>query len=374
MVYFIQNLQLRQFLTLVVILFSGCIVAQKTITGTIKSEKDGQTLPGVSVLIKDTSLGTTTDLDGNYSLKVPSDNTVLVFSFIGMTTKEVVVGNQTVIDLNLQEDAKIIEEVIIVGFGLQKKVSVVASISQIGTRDLKLAPVTNLSNSLTGRLPGLITLQASGQPGADAASMLIRGRSSLTNTNPLILVDGVERDFRTVDANEVENISILKDASATAVYGVRGANGVILVTTRRGAEGKKSISFTTNTGIQVPTRLPKFLGAYDFAVLLNEALANEGRTLKYSEQQLEGWNKKLDPYLYPDVDYVNEFIKKSAPEFSANLNISGGSKTIKYFISGSYLDQYGMLKHTNDTDLDGSINYKRWLSSIKYMIILGCFL
>ena len=211
----------------------------------------------------------------------------------------------------LAPDERMLDEVVIVGYGQQKKASVVGAIAQVSTKELTQSPVSNVSNALAGRLPGMITVQRSGEPGSDMANMYIRGISTFgSNQSPLILVDGVDRDIRMMDVSEIESISILKDASATAVYGVRGANGVVLVTTKRGKVGKATVTFSADAGIQSPTSMPEMVDSYNMAVLVNEALVNDGMSPKYTQEQINAFRYGTNEFLYPNVDWAEECLKK----------------------------------------------------------------
>lgn len=227
-----------------------------TVKGVVIDETYNETLPGVNVTIKDTSTGTVTNYDGEYTIVVPDGRAVLVFSFIGYVTQEVAVGDQTTINITLREDAHTLDEVEVVAIAYSNldKNLLTSSVSSISTDDLVKSPAANVTNVLAGALPGVSTIQSSGQPGKDAATIFVRGAGSLNDSQslPLVLVDGVERDFSQIDPNEIQSISILKDASSTAVFGVRGANGVILVTTRRGQVGKPRIHLNASMGVQQP--------------------------------------------------------------------------------------------------------------------------
>lgn len=336
------------------------------IRGTVTDEK-GETLIGVSVAVKNSTTGTITDFDGRYSIKA-GDKAVLVFSYVGYISKEITVGSgKSVIDVTLSENVKALDEVVVVGYGTQKKQTVTGSISTVKSEELTDIPVTNLNNALAGKMPGLTSIQSSGRPGEDAATIYLRGQSTWVDASPLIIVDGVEREsFSQINPNEVESISILKDASSTAVYGVRGANGVILVTTKRGVEGKPRISLSANLGIQKPTRIPEFLGSYEHLLLKKQAYINDGQdplvmapTL-LSDEALEGFRLGLDPYKYPDVNWYKEMTKNYAPQSQYNINVSGGTKAVRYFVSLGYLDQSGIFKYTDlQKAYDTDTYYKR---------------
>jgi TonB-linked SusC/RagA family outer membrane protein len=323
------------------------------VSGVIKDEK-GETLIGVSILVKGSKSATVSDIDGKFSIPA-SPKSTLAFSYVGFITKELqLVEGQNKYIIILAENAKSLDEVVVVGYGTQRKQTVTGSISTVKSAELTDIPVSNLNSALTGKLPGLITLQPSGRPGEDVASIYVRGLSTWVDASPLIIVDGVEREsFSQINANEVETISVLKDASSTAVYGVRGANGVILITTKRGTEGKPKVSLSVNYGLQTPTKIPQFLGSYDHLLLKKQAYINDGQdplvmapTL-LSDEALEGFRSGLDPYKYPNVNWYNEMTKSSSPEKQYNLNVSGGIKAIKYFVSVGYLDQSGMFKYTD---------------------------
>ena len=209
---------------------------------------------GANVLVKGTSIGAITDINGEYTIVVPDEKAILVFSFIGYQKQEIAVGKNRTVNVTLKDDSQSLDEVVVVAYGTQTKATLTGALSSIDTKELLKAPVASISNVLAGAMPGVSTVQTSGQPGDDAASIFVRGSGSLTGgaSSPLILVDGVEREFSQIDPNEIENLSILKDASATAVFGVRGANGVVLVTTRRGKSGKPTINVSTITGVQQP--------------------------------------------------------------------------------------------------------------------------
>lgn len=330
---------------------------QQTISGKV-TDASGNPLPGVTVVVQGTTQGTVTDANGEYRLtNVPSDAT-LVFSFIGMRTVNVKVGTQTTINVTMEEEAIGLQEVVAIGYGTQKRISVTAAISNVNTEDLQASPNASIANSLAGRITGISTVQSSGQPGADDPDIYIRGISSLntSRSRPLILVDGVEREFTQLDPNEIESISILKDASATAVYGVRGANGVIIVTTRRGSTGAPQIDFRASAGLQQPTRLPKFADSYTYATYYNLAQTNDdpNATLKFSEEAIEAFRTGSQPIIYPNTDWIDYILKPAAFITQDNLNISGGTENVRYFVSFGYYRQDGLFK---TFDLSDEFNY-----------------
>ncbi len=307
---------------------------------------DGQKvpIPGVTVQVKGTTQGTITDNEGKYSISVLNSKAVLVFSFVGFQTQEIAVGNQHLIDVTLQESVTELDEAVVVGYGTQKKESVVAALTTISATGLKQTPASNLGVALAGRLPGLTVLQRSGVPGGEAMDFYIRGRSTVNGQAPLTLVDGVERDFSSLDPREIETITILKDASATAVYGVRGANGVIMITTRRGKSGKPVIDITMEKSYQSPTRLPKMVSAYDYALLRNQVETQNGRKPIYSNYALERYQKGDSRDLYPVRNFVDEFMRDAFPMERLNINVSGGSEKMRYFTTIGSLYQEGIFK------------------------------
>lgn len=312
----------------------------RVVTGTVTDET-GATLPGVTVSIPGTLRGTNTDFDGKFSIEARAVDS-LQFSFVGMVTKKVLVGNQTVINVTLSADVARIDEVVVVGYGVQKKESVVAAISQVsGDRLRNVKMGGSVENTLQGNLPGLTVIMQDPTPGEESNSITlqIRGTASMTNNSPLILVDGVERPFANIDPNEIASISILKDASATSIYGVRGANGVIIVTTKRGMKGAVQLDFSASTSVKSPTRLPEYLNAYETLVMRNEAYRNDGKwTSIVPDDIIELYRTQESPYLYPSFDWM-DFYFKPAVDQTYNLNARGGNDFVHYFTSLSYLQE-----------------------------------
>ena len=288
-------------------------VLQNTVkvTGTVK-DANGEPIIGANVMVVGTATGVITDIDGNFSLNVPV-RSKLQISFIGY--KEQVVSVKKGISLNivLEEDAQMLGEVQVVAYGVQKKVSVTGAISSMKGDELLKTPAGSISNILSGQVTGVSSVQYSGEPGADAADIYVRGIATFTGSaSPLIQVDGVERDMSQIDPNEVESITVLKDASATAVFGVRGANGVILITTKRGAEGKAKISFSTSAGVNVRTKELEFANSYQYADYVNMWQTNDGGSPIYSEEQLATFRDHTNPVLYPDINWIDYCMNKAA--------------------------------------------------------------
>lgn len=315
----------------------------RTIIGSVIEQRTNEPLPGVTVQVKGTSRGTTTQADGTFSILVPGGSPVLTFSYVGFETKEVETGVTNSVNVELSPSNIGLKDVVIVAYGEQKKATVTGAISSVTTKELVQSPVSNLTNALAGRLPGLITTQRSGEPGVDGSTLYIRGVATLNNATPIVMVDGVERSMDYVDANDVESVTILKDAAATAVLGMRGANGAILVTTKRGKAGTPQVSFRASGGVQEPTRIPPYLGSYDYASLLNEAMRNDGQQVPFTDAQLEGYkNGSL-----PNTDYY-KFIIQPSHVATANLNVSGGGNVARYFISAGYNMAEGNYRHTDE--------------------------
>lgn len=331
-----------------------------TVSGVVKDDT-GEPVIGAGVLVKGTTLGTITDIDGHFSFRADDLNGVLVVSFVGMETQEIPMKGKGTFDIVLKSSNTLLEEVQVVAYGAQKKVTLTGSISSVNTDELLKVPTASIGNMLSGVLSGVSSIQSSGQPGGDDPDVFIRGISTLNtmNAKPLYLVDGVERSFFQIDPNEVENITILKDASSTAVFGVRGANGVIIVTTKRGKEGKAKINASFSYGIQTPTRMPEFVNSYDYATFLNEAYTNDGKDPKFTPEAVEAFRTHSNPIIYPDTDWMELLFKSSAPQTQGNVNISGGTERVRYFISMGMLDQKGFFKK-HDTRYDANFNFNRY--------------
>jgi TonB-linked SusC/RagA family outer membrane protein len=340
----------------------------KVATGVVKDE-NGEALVGVSVIEKGTTNGVVAGANGVFSLTV-SPNAVLQFSYMGYVTQEIAVGDGARLDVTLREDTKTLDEVVVVGYGQQRKESVVGAISQVSAKELMKSPVANISQAITGKIPGVITSQVSGAPGEDDAQIYIRGRATFAgDAQPLILVDGVERSFSQIAPDDIETISVLKDASATAVYGVRGANGVMLITTKRGKEQKPVVNLTANWQVQSPTRSNTYLNSYESVTLLEEALANDGLPSQFSAADIEMYRKSsegqlsgLDALLYPNVDWYDEILNNSALAQRYNVSIQGGTKRMRYYASGEMYDQEGLYKNLSADKYGNGSNtsYRRY--------------
>lgn len=335
---------------------SGRLLAQEqAISGTVRGS-DGSGIPGVNVVIKGTNRGTTTGGDGTYKLNVPP-NASLTFSGIGYQGITATVGTRTAVDVSMLDDVSSLDEVVVVGYGTQKKATLTGSVVAVSGKELVQSPQPNVSNSLVGRTPGLIANTRSGEPGADGAFLLIRGRSTTGDASPLIVVDGVANRAGGLDRlnpSDIESISILKDASAS-IYGAQAANGVILVTTKRGKTGKPSISYSFNQGFQSATRVPQMADAATYATLLNEMRYYQNPAspqYAYTDAEIAKFRDGSDPLNYPNTNWMTALLKPSALQHQHSLSLSGGSDKISYFVSAQNLYQDGLYRN-------GATNYKQ---------------
>lgn len=334
------------------------------ITGTVTDKNGGGPIPGVTVKVPNTSTGVTTDGDGKYAIRAPRNVIALIFSSIGYKTLEAAVPNgRTLLNVAMEPDVSSINEVQVVAFGVQKKESVVGAISTVNVKDLKTAAPRSLVNALAGKVAGVISVQRSGEPGKDDAQFWIRGISTFgAGSQPLVLVDGVERPLSNVEPEDIESFSVLKDASATSVYGIRGANGVILVTTRRGSVAKAAINFKYERGVQSATSKPKFVDAPTYLELLNEAnlASNPNYVTPYTPEVIEKYRSGEDPVLYPNVDWMGLMMKDFANSQRATLNVSGGTEKARYYVAGSYYDETGAWATDALSKYDSQTKLKRF--------------
>ena len=343
---------IRRSSAIVVMMLMFCLASQAqsiTVKGHVVDSK-GEEVIGASVLIKGSKgVGTITDIDGNFVLQVPSENSTLQFSYVGMLPQEVKVGKERNFNVTLLDDNQVMNEVVVVGYGQQKKESVVGSITQTSGKVLERAGgVTSIGAALTGNVPGVVTMSSTGMPGEEDPKIVIRGVSSWNNSDPLILVDGIERPMGSIDISSVQSVSVLKDASATAVYGVRGANGVILITTKRGQEGKAKIEVGMNATLKYASKLPGSLHSADALTIRNQAAEHELGLMP------DSWSKVLpmdlidkyryhnsieDAERYPDVDWQKEVFKNHAMAYNPHITVSGGTNFVKYFAAIDYLHE-----------------------------------
>lgn len=320
----------------------------RNIRGSVKDEA-GEVLPGVSVMVKGTQRGTTTNMDGTFQVEIPEDQSTLVFSFVGYESKEVLVGSESIVDVVLNVDVKSLTEVVVVGFGTQKKVNLTGSVSVVTGEELTRRPVGQTSSALAGTVPGLTVTQRSGQPGRDGSNLRIRGVGTTGDSNPLVIVDGVESSLNNIDPNEIESVSVLKDASSAAIYGSRAANGVILITTKRGSEKGFSVNYNSYVGWQAPTDMPKVANGLDHMLLINEAYTNTGRSPLYTDQQIQEYTagRATDPDQFPDTDWQKLTLTESGFMQSHYVGVTGGNDRVKILGSFGYFDQDGVIPNTN---------------------------
>lgn len=320
------------------------ITQQSTkIKGTVVDQK-GEPIIGATVRVVGSKNGVITDYDGNFEINAPAGKHLQI-SYVGCKTQTIAAKNN--MRVTLEDEATMLDGVQVVAYGTQKKVTVTGAIGSIKGEELLKTPTGSINNMLAGQLPGLSSVQYSGEPGADAATILIRGKATFTDSSPLVQVDGVERDFNDIDPNEIESITILKDASATAVFGIRGANGVILVTTKRGKEGKAHISVTTSGSVVMPTNMLKLANAYQYASYYNMMKSNDGVAadqLPFSPTVLQKFKDHSDPIRYPDTDWIDYCFKNATFQTQHNMNITGGTDSFKYFVSVGAYTQDGLFK------------------------------
>ena len=337
----------------------------RTVKGIVKDDT-GEPVIGATVRLKGAAVGTTTDIDGKWSLDGLSENSILEISFIGYATQEIKVGKQREIIVMLKEDAQALEEVVVVGYGSQKKASVVGSVQTVKPQELKV-PSSNLSSGFAGRLAGVVAVQRSGEPGADGADFWIRGVSTFSGmTSPLIVIDGVEAssgDLNALDPEVIEGFSILKDATATALYGSRGANGVMIVTTKSGRNLEKAaIYIRLENTYNTPTQVPEFMDGVRYMEMFNEAVTTRGTgEVLYPQNKIDGTRMGLNPYAFPNVDWYDEMFKSGAMSQNLNVNVRGGGKKMDYFSSVSVNHDNGVLKNNKDFSYDNNINIMRYV-------------
>lgn len=330
----------------------------KTLTGLL-TDADGNPVIGATVVVKGTTNGVTTDIDGRYILKGLKDGDIIQYSFIGFNVEERVYKGEPSINIRMMETSVGLEDVVVIGYGQQKKSGVVSSVNSVTAKEIK-APVRNLTNNLAGQLAGVIAIQRNGEPGNDNAEFWIRGTSSFAGgTSPLVLVDGAPRAMQDIEPDEIESFTVLKDAAATAVYGAEGANGVVLITSKRGKAEKPRISFRGELSMATPTRLPEMLGSVDFMNLYNEALKNDGKAEYFSEDLIAKYASGEDPDLYPSTNWY-DMLKKHTYNQRYTINVRGGSERARYFVSGAYYHETGIFKNNKMEDYDTNIGVSRY--------------
>ncbi len=349
----------------------------RKITGTVV-DAQGPVI-GASVVVKGTTNGVATDFDGNFSLNANPGQT-LVVTYIGYLDKEVkVTASQSHYNITIAEDKQMLDEVVVIAYGQQKKVTITGAVSAVGGDELLKAPVASVANALQGKLPGMSVVQPSGMPGADEPVIRVRGTGSLNSAEPLVLVDGVERPFGQLDPNEIADISILKDASATAVFGVRGANGVILVTTKRGTPGKASVTVSANAAVQQISQFVDFADSYTYGKMWNYTAITDALPMsqwpgsatiadyspyadtgiRFSQEVMEHFRKGDMPVTFPNTDWINYIMKDAAWQEQVNINVNGGTEKMRYFVSAGFLNQNSLFKTFSKND-DETFKYNRF--------------
>ncbi len=349
------------FLVTLAMLPAAIFAQSRIVTGTVRDL--GGVLPGASVIEKSNPTnGTVTNADGKFSLTLRGASNVILVRFVGYNSLEIKASFGKSNDIILQTGSNGLDEVSVVAFGTKKRITNTGAVSSISAADIRTVPTANVQNALTGKLPGFFSQQSSGQPGKDASDFFIRGISSLNpaGNQPLIIVDDIQYSYdqlQQINVNEIESISILKDASSTAIYGIKGANGVLVVTTRRGKSGAPQVNLRVENGIQQPTKTPRFLDSYNSALLINEAERNDGLQQTFTQQDINLFQNGTDPYGHPNVNWYDKVFKKYSYQANTNLDISGGTSGLKYFISGGALNQNGLVRDFADPQSLVNTNY-----------------
>lgn len=350
-------------ITLIYLHVFTLVFSQSFVQKGVVTSIDGEELIGVSISVAGTGRGTITDINGEYEINV-TEGEKLLFSYVTFKSQEITVKrSQTVVDIQMAPDQTAnLDEVVVVGYGKAKKLTMTGAVSAISAREIRNVPTSSIQNALAGKLPGFFTQQRSGQPGKDASDFFIRGVSSLNDdgNQPLIIVDDIQYSYdqlQQINVNEIESISILKDASTTAIYGIKGANGVLVVKTRRGEQGTPQVNVRMEAGVQSPVRTPKFLSSYQTAQLVNEAYANDGLVTPFSNDDLEKFRTGSSPYSHPNINWYDEIFKTTAMQENINADIAGGSKNLKYFVSAGYFSQDGLVKDFDNTNDNVNTNY-----------------
>lgn len=363
-----KNIQGKLFVNcfLIILLCIGnmhCMYAQtqKKVTGRVM-DAQGELLIGVNVTeVDNPTNGVVTDINGTYTISINAEKAALKFSYIGFKDKVMSVGSKGIIDVSMEEDVAALEEVVVVGFGTQKKASVVGSITNIEPAKLAMNPTRSLSNNLAGMVSGVIAVQRSGDPWFNNSDFWIRGISSFTgNTNPLVLVDGIERSLHDIDPEEIASFSVLKDAAASAVYGVRGANGVVMIETKRGKIGKPQVDIRFEHSFTAPIKVPDYIGSEKYLRLINEMYAEQGRSPFVSEATLLNYRHQTDPELYPDIDWWDVVSKDHADNTKANISVNGGTDILRYSLVMGYYNEQGIIERDKNQEWDSSLKVSRY--------------
>ena len=322
------------------------VAQQKSVSGKV-TDSSGSPLPGVTVVVKGTTQGTITDVDGKYTLTHIPDDATLQFSFVGMRTQEIIVGNQATLNVEMKVDAIGLEEVVAIGYGVQKKVNLTGAVSTVDTDELESIPTTNISSLLQGRMAGVTVTVNNGQPGRDEGTIRVRGIGTLGNSNAMVIVDGIVGYMNDINPSEIESISILKDATSAAIYGSRAANGVILITTKSGKSGGITAHYKMDFGKQTMTSEPDVLDSWQSSTLYNEALVNEGKSRKYSDEEIQKFRDGSDPEQYPNTDWLDLFWQGNGIQQNHFFDVSGGNEKTQSYLSMGYVSQNGLVEGTS---------------------------
>ena len=347
------------------IISMGLVFAQNRQVSGVVSDDTGEPLVGVSVLIKGSSFGAITDVDGRYSIQVPNGDVVLVFSYIGFAPQDQKVGTQTTINITMKEDAQSLSEVIVVGYGIQKKVNLTGAVATIDSKTLTNRPIQNVSTALQGLMTGVTVMSGGGAPGLDGSTIRVRGLSTLNTSyaSPYVLVDGIETGtLNSIDPNDIESISVLKDAASAAIYGSKAANGVILITTKRGSTtDKPKITYNAYVGLQNPTNMIERMSSFDYATMYNRALREDGKNPRFEEEDLRKFKDGSSPYTHPNTDWYG-LAFKTGLQHQHNVNISGGTQRMNYMTSVGFLNQEGIMANSTRTQFNGRTNLEMKVS------------
>jgi len=360
---------MKSILLLFLVLFSTSYYAaaqNRTLTGKVSDSK-GVTLPGVSIKVKGTAVGTTTNVDGRYTIDVPNNNSVLVITYIGYLTQELAVNGRTSLDISLAEDVQGLEEVVVVGYGTQKKVNLTGSVASVSSAQLEKRAVTKSSLALQGQMSGIQVRQGGGNPASNEASLLIRGKGTFSGagTSPLVLVDGIESSLDLVDPNDIQSVSILKDAASAAIFGSKAANGVILVETKKGIVGKPVFTYNSYIGKSEATAMPEMINSWEYAEVINQVFLDAGATKRYSDADIEKFKSGTDPVNFPNFDHIgNLFNSGNGISNRHDISVRGGSEQTQYMVSLGYYNENGIItkndanRYNIRVNLDSRLNSK----------------
>lgn len=339
----------------------------KTITGKVTDDK-GETIIGASIAIENTTIGVLTDAEGNYSISVPVNTEKLKFSFMGYITQRITIKSENVMNVTLSEGTQALDEVVVVGYGVQKKVNLTGSVASVSSKDLESRPLTNASSGLGGLLPGVRVVQSSGKPGSDDATIRIRGLGTLNDSGPLVIVDGIEGDMNAVNPSDIESVNVLKDAASSAIYGARAANGVILVTTKKGSKGKASISFSSTFSLAQATGIRDYVSDFvTYMNIMNTGYENSGSAAPFGNTDFTNWEyanahpNELNEYgypmrvAYPNTNWYDELLKTQWTQ-NYNLSARGGSDKTTYSLSLGYLNNPGIMNNSGIEQINGRVS------------------